>query len=378
LAPCAHKFAVSSRINNMYIPKYTITTDILKNIGLVEAAREVIENAPLVPAWEAKFRDDAIVRSAHYGTVLEGNDLTLGEAKLIIENEVTNLSEAEKAGVVARDRDVQEVINYRNVLKFIEEIKTDQGYTKEILLEIHRLVVDKLIPDEQAGKLRETQVVLRNSVTGEIGFRPPTALEVPFLVDDFLMWLNSDKSRREHPVLRAGITHYVLAAVHPFVEGNGRTARAFATLVLFEEGYDIKRFFSVEEYFDAHADEYFGALMEVSNLSQVLTERDLTPWLTTFTRALSVELTRIKEKIRELSVDIKIKQRMGKQVALSERQMKIVEYLNSNGEIGMGEARGILQMVSEDTILRDLRYLMEKGVLLKKGSTKAAKYVLKK
>jgi Fic family protein len=362
----------------MYIPKYTITTDILKNIGLVEAAREVIENAPLVPAWEAKFRDDAIVRSAHYGTVLEGNDLTLGEAKLIIENEVTNLSEAEKAGVVARDRDVQEVINYRNVLKFIEEIKTDQGYTKEILLEIHRLVVDKLIPDEQAGKLRETQVVLRNSVTGEIGFRPPTALEVPFLVDDFLMWLNSDKSRREHPVLRAGITHYVLAAVHPFVEGNGRTARAFATLVLFEEGYDIKRFFSVEEYFDAHADEYFGALMEVSNLSQVLTERDLTPWLTTFTRALSVELTRIKEKIRELSVDIKIKQRMGKQVALSERQMKIVEYLNSNGEIGMGEARGILQMVSEDTILRDLRYLMEKGVLLKKGSTKAAKYVLKK
>lgn len=362
----------------MYIPKFTITTDILKNIGLVEAAREVIENAPLIPAWEAKFRDDAIIRSAHYGTVLEGNDLTFGEAKIIVENEVMNLSDAEKAGVVARDRDVQEVINYRNVLKFVDGVSVDSGYAKEMLLEIHRLVVDKLIPAEQAGKLRETQVILKNSVTGEIGFRPPTALEVPFLVDDFLTWLNSEKGRQEHPILRAGISHYVLAAVHPFVEGNGRTARAFATLVLIEEGYDIKKFFSVEEYFDKHADEYFGALMEVSNMSPILVERDLTPWLVTFTRALSVELTRIKEKIRELSIDTKIKQRMGKQVALSERQMKIVEYLNTNGEIGMNEARGILQMVSEDTILRDLRYLMEKDVLVKKGSTKAAKYVLKK
>lgn len=170
----------------------------------------------------------------------------------------------------------------------------------------------------------------------------------------------------------------MLAAVHPFVEGNGRTARAMATLVLFMEGYDIKRFFALEEYFDKHAGEYFGALMEVSNQSPRLEDRDLTPWLEVFTRALALELTRIKEQVRELSVDIKIKQRMGKQVALSERQMKIVEYLNANGELGMGEARGVLPMVSEDTILRDMRYLMERGVITKRGSTKAAKYVLKK
>lgn len=365
----------------MYVPKYTITTGILKNIGLVEAAREVIDNAPLVPAWEAKFRGEAVVRAAHYGTTLEGNDLTLSEAKIIVEKEVNSVDEAEGAGVVARDRDVQEVINYRNVLKFLDELGSKEGkieYTKELMLGVHKLVVDKLIPDEQAGKLRETQVVLKNSETGEVSFRPPIALEVPFLIDDFLMWLNSDKGRSEHPVLRAGVTHYVLAAVHPFVEGNGRTARAMATLVLFEEGYDIKKFFALEEYFDKHADEYFGALMEVSNQTPNLYERDLTSWLSTFTQALSIELTRIKEQVRELSVDIKIKQRMGKQVALSERQMKVVEYLNSNGQIGMGEAREILPMVSEDTILRDMRYLMDKGVVVKKGSTKAAKYVLSK
>lgn len=335
----------------MYVPKYRITTSILKNIGLVEAAKEVIENAPIVPAWEAKFQSEARLRAAHYGTALEGNDLTLSEAKIIVDGEARTPAEAEAAGVVARERDVQEVINYRQVLEFIERAGEQESgragenftYTKELLLSVQGLVVDKLVPGEHAGAFRETQVVLRNSVTGTIGFRPPSWVEVPFQVDEFLRWLNGEYGRGEHPVLRAAVTHYVLAAVHPFVEGNGRTARAFATLVLFVEGYDIKRFFALEEYFDSHAEEYFGALMEVSNQSERLEDRDLTAWLEVFTKALAIELTRIKEKVRELSVDIKIKQRMGKQV-----------------------------------MLRDLRDLLDKGVVTKKGSTKAARYVLKK
>jgi Fic family protein len=362
----------------MYVPKYIITTQILKDVGAIEAAREVIENAPLVPAYEAKFRDEAKLKAAHYGTALEGNDLTEGEAKLIMDRGVQNFAQAENAGIVARERDVQEVINYRNVLDFIGKAGVIPEYNGELLGEIHKLVVDRVVPKEEAGVFRKTQVVLRNSITGEIGFKPPSYLEVPFLMDDFFRWLNSDYGHKEHPVLRAGITHYVLAAVHPFIEGNGRTARAMATLVLFSEGYDIKRFFALEEYFDKHASDYFGALMEVSNQSLRLEDRDLTPWLLVFTRALALELTRIKETVRELSVDIKIRQRMGKQVALSERQMKMVEYLNSNGEISMAEARGVLPMVSEDTILRDLKYLMKRGVINKKGSTKAAKYILKK
>ena len=364
----------------MYVPKYTITTEILKNIGWVEAAREVIENAPLVPMWEKKFQDEARVKAAHYGTSLEGNDLTMGEAKVIVEGDIMSVGQAAEAGVVARERDVQEVINYRNVLEFISNTRIGEGveYTKDLIVEIHRLVTEKIVARDEVGEFRQAQVILKNSVTGEVGFRPPGYLEVPFLIDDFLRWLNSDFGRREHPVLRAGVTHYILAAVHPFTEGNGRTARAFATLVLFEEDYDIKRFFALEEYFDRHADEYFGALMEVSNQSPRLESRDITPWLTVFTKALAIELTRIKEKIRELSVDIQIKKRQGKQVQLSERQMKMVEYLNANGQITMGEARSLLPMVSEDTILREFRYLLEKGVTRKTGSTKAAKYILNK
>ena len=338
----------------------------------MEAAREVIENAPLVPDWEARFQDEARARVVHFGTALEGNDLTYSQTKSVLEGNGDD--------VIARERDIQEVINYRKVLEYIEKLadrKSDIIYTREILLDLQSLITDKIIDVDQSG-FRETQVVLKNSVTGEIGFRPPSFLEVPFLVDDFLRWINSDYGRKEHPVLRAGITHYVLAAIHPFVEGNGRTARALATLVLFSEGYDIRRLFALEEYFDKHADDYFGSLMEVSNQARRLEDRDLTGWLDTFTKALAVELSKIKDKVRELSVDIKIREKHGKQIGLSARQMTLVEYLNAHGEVTMGIARELLSMVSEDTILRDLKYLLDNEVVVKKGSTKGAKYVLKK
>ncbi len=93
----------------MYSPKFTITNKLLRDIGMIEACREIITNAPLVPAWEAKFREEAIIRTVHYGTHIEGNALNFTEAAKVMSGQT----------VVARDRDIQEVINYRNVLRFI-------------------------------------------------------------------------------------------------------------------------------------------------------------------------------------------------------------------------------------------------------------------
>ena len=83
----------------MYSPKYSITNKILKNIGIVEACREVIDNAPLVPAYEKRFREEAIIRTVHHGTHIEGNELNLTEAEQVIKGNP----------VVAKDRDIQEV-----------------------------------------------------------------------------------------------------------------------------------------------------------------------------------------------------------------------------------------------------------------------------
>ena len=186
----------------MYSPKFTVSNKILKLIGRVEAAKEVIENAPLVPAYEAKFRQEAIIRTVHHGTHIEGNPLDSGEVAAVLEGE----------DVKARDRDVQEVLNYREVLKYIDK-KGKRDIGEHDLLTIHKLTVDKVMPAATAGTYRLNQVVVKNSKTGEISFKPPEASTVKSLVLDFLKWLNSDNAEDVHPVLKAGIVHYVLAFI---------------------------------------------------------------------------------------------------------------------------------------------------------------------
>ena len=107
----------------MYDPKFTISNNILTYISKIESARAMIDQAPLVPSWEAKFRDDAFARTVHYGTKIEGNDLTEEQAQQVVRlgDFVDSEDVAKKTGIIARDRDIQEVINYRNVIDWIDK-----------------------------------------------------------------------------------------------------------------------------------------------------------------------------------------------------------------------------------------------------------------
>ncbi len=370
----------------MYTPKFTITNKILKNIGVLEAAREVIMNAPLVPAWEEKFREEAIIRTVHHGTHIEGNELNYTEAAKVVAGQE----------VVGRDRDIQEVLNYRRVLDFlnrfsqpqsqgdvvdnIEDIKTREiigrahkKITEEVILYLHNLIVEKILDVPHGGTYRVTQVVVKNSLTGEITFRPPPAIEVPFQTRAFLDYLNTTSSDTVHPVMKAGIAHYELVRIHPFIDGNGRVARAVATLTLFLDGYDTKKFFALEEFYDHEPGHYYEALQSVTrNMG------DLTEWLGYFSEGLAIELTRVKEKVLSLSRDVKLKEELGgQQLQLTPRQIKLVEYLQHTGFLQNKAFFELFPMVSEDTVLRELKDLVEKGIIVKEGITKGARYVLR-
>jgi Fic family protein len=238
-------------------------------------------------------------------------------------------------------------------------------------LELHKLVLDKIVPPDAAGVFRKTQVVLKNSITGEVSFRPPIAVAVPFQIKNLLDFINFSEDEI-HPVLKSGIVHYELVRIHPFIDGNGRVARAFATLILYKEGYDIRKFFSLEEYFDKDAASYYEALQSVEKK-----EGDLTNWLEYFTLGLSIELSRIREKIERISLDAKIKRKLGGEpLLLSPRQLKIIEYIQKVGYLQNQAFEGLFPMVSEDTILNELKILLKAGIIKKKGVTKAAKYIM--
>lgn len=352
----------------MFTPKFTITNKILFHIASIEASREVIENAPLVPAWQDRLRRDAMVRAVHYGTHIEGNDLNLEEAKEVLEGRIVD----------ARDRDIQEVLNFRNVMNYVDRIgKKGDMPTIRDFLEIHQITVDKLLSPSQAGHWRVKNVVVRSGRTKQVSFIPSLPHEVPGLVEHFFDWLDGPNAKQIHPVIVAAVTHYELVHIHPFVDGNGRAARALATLVLVAAGYDIKRFFSLEEYYDRNLAKYYQVLKKVSDQKvHAGHSRDLTPWVEFFVEGLAIELMRVKEKVRQLSIDNRLKGKVG-QIALSERQMKLVEYMEAYGSVSNSQWRTLLSGVSDDTILRDLKELQGHGLVRKKGSTKGAVYMLK-
>lgn len=358
----------------MFVAKYLINNSILKNIGIIDASREVIANAALIPAWEVKFRTEADLRSIHHGTHIEGNALSEEEVQEVLDGKE----------VFARDRDIQEVINYRNVLRFIDTIANQIGpgrpyiLTLETILEIHRITTEKLLDGVELGHFRSRQVVIKNTRTGLISYTPPPAAEVPYLMEDLVNWINSEEAKELHPIVRAGIIHYEIARIHPFLDGNGRVARATATLIMFLDGYDIRRFFSLEQYFDDNPMDYYETLQSVSNQLVLDThERDLTPWLDYFIKGVAIELNKIKERVQRISADSRVKDRLGEQVELNERQMIIMEYLHRNKQMQNRDFRKVFPDHSDDTVLRELRFLMKKGLVKKTGGTKKATYLLK-
>ncbi|RKZ29456.1 hypothetical protein DRQ27_05935 [bacterium] len=345
----------------MFKPNFSYTHNIVNNLVEITSARELILNAYLVPKWEISLRREALIRAAHASTAIEGNPLTL--------EEVSQLARGRK--VVAARRAKQEVLNYLNVLEHIEKYQENGRVKEEHILNLHKDITKETLENpEWEGKYRKIQVYVGNRITGEIIFMPPPPEEVPSLMKNFIKWLNSEEALKLHPVLVAGISHYELVRIHPFVDGNGRTARALATLILYIKGFDIKRFFSLDDYYDSDRGAYYSALKSVKQNTL-----DLTQWLEYFTEGVKISILRVKEKVLQLSIEGKKRKEKG-QIALTERQMKIIEFMQKNGRIASSDIQKMFK-ISRQAAHKEIKKLLELEIIESKGSGKNVFYVFK-
>ena len=189
---------------------------------------------------------------------------------------------------------------------------------------------------------------------------PPPPEEVPSLMKNFIKWLNSEKALKLHPVLVAGISHYEFVRIHPFVDGNGRTARALATLILHIREFDIKRFFALDDYYDSDRNAYYNVLKSVDQSTL-----DLTGWLEYFTEGVKISILQVKEKVLQLSIE-KGRQREKGQIALTERQIKIIEFIQKNGKITAGDVADMFK-ITRQAALKELSKLIELEVIALRG-----------
>jgi Fic family protein len=341
-------------------PRFTISRRLLANLTQIAAAREIILHAYLVPKWEIELRKEALIRSAHSSTSIEGNRLS--------RDQVSDL--AAGRAVTASRKDRQEVLNYLSVLEHLPKFAADGVITERTIVDMHHLITKDVMEDPRdCGVFRNRQVFVGNRITGEVIFMPPKTKDVPGLIKALVGWLGYEETNNLDPILVAGIAHYEFVRIHPFIDGNGRTARALASLVLVMRNFDIKRFFALDDFYDSDRAAYYGALQSVDPR-----KRDLTAWLEYFTDGVALSVSRVKERILMLSSEKLLRDKKG-QIALSERQMNIIETLNRNGRITNREIRGMFKLSSRGTV-DEINKLLRLGIICARGKGRSVHYVL--
>ena len=265
--------------------------------------------------------------------------------------------------------DEKELLNYKKAMDFISKyLGKEDPITEGIIRELHKMTV-KNVRGEKAdpGNYRKIQNYVVNSKTREIIYTPPGPLDIPPLMRQFVDWING--ADELSPVLLSGIAQFQFVHIHPFIDGNGRTARLLSTLVLYKTGYDFKRLFSISEFYDKDRPRYYQAIQSVRNNNM-----DMTIWLEYFVNGLRSQMAEIQEKGKKIIISEKfIKGLAG--YGFNARQEKIVRFLFINERIDNEQCQIVCKSIKR-TATRDLSGLVKKSILLKHGEKKGTYYML--
>lgn len=190
---------------------------------LTDKKQELDGFRPLPPELVTNLDEWFKVELTYTSNAIEGNTLSRAETALVVEK-----------GITVDGKTLQEhleAINHAHALDFIKELvgKKRQDLTEADILDIHRFILTK-IDDNNAGRYRNVSVRIAGSTVVM-----PNAMKVPELMKEFMEWLHADNS--DHAITLSAQAHYKLVSIHPFVDGNGRTARLLMNLLLMQEGY---------------------------------------------------------------------------------------------------------------------------------------------
>jgi len=348
----------------MFKPRYRITDQLLNKIAQIEAMLSQVSSSFILPEREIEMRQRATVEATHSSTSIEGNPLNAKQVEKILfgKNPLTRHQYAEI-----------EVKNYKKAIDFVDKRKTiDRKLTTQDILEIHGTVMEGLLDSEKVGVWRKNPVYIENQ-DGQVVYSGPSAALVPREIDGLLDWLNVE-SYEVHPVIAAAILHLQLVSVHPFADGNGRTARILTALYLGLRGYDFRGSLVLDSYYSADKKAYYSALHVVQgkNYSTAKTV-DLNPWLDYFTEGFLSSATVLSAEVMLLSSFVKGTPTKRK---LSRDETDLLSYVKYFGPITLSEAETVLPNVPRRTVQRRLKNLVDVGYLKSTGTTSDTKYTI--
>jgi len=232
-------------------PRFTYSHAMVRHLGLIESARAVVSVLPLPPDQELRLRQTARQRATRHSTRIEGNTLNsqeIGQAVIAVGKTQTEMQ--------------QEVRNYWRALEWIEEqLEANRQPSEEYIRQLHSIILVRGTGRRGVrSDYRKDECPVVDSATGRIDYAPPMPRDVPPLMQDLVRWWRSDEAAELPGPVRAGLLAHRFVSIHPFGDGNGRTARALATTELWRSGYDMRGFLSLEEHYTADLSAYYDNL----------------------------------------------------------------------------------------------------------------------
>ncbi len=311
---------------------------------------------------QTELVQQALIEEALFSSVIEGAFSTLARAReLIVE------------GKRPRDTSDQMVANNARVMRYVLE-QREAPCSIELMHEIQRLATEKTLENPQnAGHFREDLVYIY-SAQGEVVYTAPPADTVLPSMQALVDWINRAEERPFiHPILCASIIHTYFVYVHPYVDGNGRTARSLFYWYLLKHGYEFFRYFSISSIIQETRARYYKALKDMEDNGADFTYVLL--YMTeSVVKAIDVVLQRITERWRRELLFSAIRQ---KQILLSNRQTSFLRFLTVSKD-----KRGTIAKYQRDfrvvyeTARRDLQFLENVGILAKRKEGRKFVYTL--
>jgi Fic family protein len=260
----------------------------------IEAAKEKVLHLPVTPTVLASLRETARLYTTHYSTMIEGNRLEPDQVEAVVKH---------TGHFPGRERDEGEVKGYYAALAQVEQWAAKASpITERTLQTLHALVMADGKKAIKPTPYRDGQNVIRDGITRKIVYMPPEAKDVPDLMRTMMEWINEN---RDIPCpITAGIGYYQFATIHPYYDGNGRTARLLTTLILHLGGYDLKGLYSLEEYYARNLGAYYTAISigESHNYYMGRTEAGITPWLKYFIEGMAVAFENVLKRMTEADI----------------------------------------------------------------------------
>jgi Fic family protein len=272
----------------MFEPRFQLAPETANALMMIEALRSELDHLPVSPQMIASLRKSARLLSTHHSTQIEGNRLTLPEVEQVLGG---------KGGFPGRERDEREVRNYFLALEQVEVIaNAARSLAGEDVRLLHGLAFEGV---SKGTPYRDGQNVIRDGIDGRIVYLPPEATDVPTLMECLVEWINRRIDDRLLPApVVAALAHYQFATIHPYYDGNGRTARLLASLVLHRCGYGLSGLYSLEEYYARNLPAYYDALTVGGSHNYYMgrAEADVSQFVTYFCVGMADAFAKVRER----------------------------------------------------------------------------------